>query len=113
MTYTTEAIDLGATVPFAIAWEAETAGDATLQYRTADSAAALAATASWAGSAAAGREVPTTLAHVTDIDLTLQAVGPGWSWALDNKNDPTRIKIFDGDGNPADATVDAVLHGIA
>ncbi len=166
MTYTTGAIDLGAEVPFSVAWEAETAGDATLQYRTAaaadmldaaawqDHAAATLLTArhlqlrwrltgdgatmlrldhlcysllgtaaeqkfldvdttSWTGSAAGGREIPTTLARVTDIDLTLQSVGAGWSWVLDNKNDPTRIKIFDGDGNPADATVDAVLHGIA
>ena len=166
MTYTAEAIDLGAKVPFSVAWEAETAGEATLQYRTAAAADALDAaawedhaaaalltarhlqlrwrlagngatmlrldhlcysllgtaaeqkfldidTATWVGSKAGGREIPTTLARVTDIDLTLQAVGPGWSWVLDNKNDPTRIKIFDGSGESADATVDAVLHGIA
>ncbi len=166
MTYTTEAIDIGAEVPFSIAWEAETAGNVTLQYRTADTASGLATatwqdnatamlmtarhlqlrwqltgdgatmlsldhlcytllgtaaeqkfldadTSDWGGSASGGREVPTTLARVTDIDLTLQSVGAGWSWVLDNKNDPTRIKIFDGSGNAADATVDAVLHGIA
>ena len=64
-------------------------------------------------STANGRQIPTTLAVVTDVDLTLQSVGAGWSWVLDNKNDPTRIKIFDGGGNAADATVDAVVHGIA
>ncbi len=69
-------------------------------------------TANWEGSAAAGRTVPTTLARVTDVDVTLQSVGPGWSWTLDNKNNPTRIKIFDGDGNPADATIDAVIRGV-
>jgi len=70
-------------------------------------------TADWEGSAAGGREVPVDLGLVTDIHLTLQSVGAGWSWTLDNKNDPTRIKIFDGDGNPADAVVDAVVRGIA
>ena len=44
---------------------------------------------------------------------TLQSVGPGWSWTLDSKNDPTRIRIFDGDGNAADAVVDVVVRGIA
>ena len=166
MSYATEAIDLGAEVPFAVDWQAETAGDVTLQYRTATSAAAL-DTESWQdytagtlltarhlqlrwslsgdgatmlrldhlcysllgtaaqekfldtdttdreGSTANGRQIPTTLAVVTDVDLTLQSVGAGWSWVLDNKNDPTRIKIFDGGGNAADATVDAVVHGIA
>ena len=70
-------------------------------------------TADWAGSAADGREVPVDLALVTDVHLTLQSVGAGWTWTLDSKNDPTRIRIFDGDGNPADAVVDAVVRGIA
>ncbi len=166
MTYTTEAIDIGATAPLSISWDATVSGDATLQYRTAETAGELDAaawtdhaaatlltarhlqlrwrltgdgatmlrldhlcysllgtaaeqkfldvdTSDWAGSAAAGREVPATLAVVTDIDLTLQSVGAGWSWVLDSKNDPTRIKIFDGDGNPADAVIDAVVHGVA
>ncbi len=69
-------------------------------------------TSSWAGSAAAGREVPVTLRLVTDLDVTLQSVGAGWSWTLDNKNNPTRIRIFDGSGNPADALVDVVVRGI-
>ena len=70
-------------------------------------------TADWEGSAADGRIVPVDLALVTDIHLTLQSVGPGWSWTLVGKNDPTRIKIFDGEGEPADALVDAVVRGIA
>ena len=70
-------------------------------------------TAEWEGTAADGREVPVDLGLVTDIHVTLQSVGAGWSWTLANKNDPTRIKIFDGDGNPADAVVDAVVRGIA
>ena len=70
-------------------------------------------TAGWEGSAAAGREVPHDLGLVTDINVTLQSVGAGWTWTLDSKNDPTRIKIFDGDGNAADAVVDAVVRGFA
>ena len=70
-------------------------------------------TANWAGSAAGGREVPVDLSVVTDVQITLQSVGAGWSWSLDNKNNPTRIKIFDGDGDPADALVDAVIRGVA
>ena len=70
-------------------------------------------TADWEGSAAGGRTVPVDLGLVTDVHLTLQSVGAGWSWTLVSKNDPTRIKIFDGDGNAADAVVDAVVRGIA
>ena len=63
-------------------------------------------TADWQGSAAQGRIVPVDLETVTDLDVTLQSVGAGWSWTLLTKNDPTRIRIYDGAGNPADATVD-------
>ena len=70
-------------------------------------------TADWEGSAAEGRVVPVDLRLVTDIHVTLQSVGAGWSWTLIGKNDPTRIKIFDGGGNAADAVVDAVVRGIA
>ena len=70
-------------------------------------------TADWDGSAAEGRIVPVDLGLVTDIHVTLQSVGAGWSWTLVSKNDPTRIRIFDGAGAPADATVDAVVRGIA
>ena len=70
-------------------------------------------TAEWDGSAVAGRVVPVDLSLVTDIHVTLQSVGAGWSWTLIGKNDPTRIKIFDGDGNAADAVVDVVVRGIA
>ena len=70
-------------------------------------------TADWQGSAAAGRIVPHDLRLVTDIAVTLQAVGAGWTWTLANKNNPTRIMIFDGAGNAADATVDVILRGIA
>ena len=56
--------------------------------------------------------MPHDLALVTDIDLTLQSVGAGWSYSLESKA-PLRIKIYDGDGNPADATVDITIRGIA
>ena len=70
-------------------------------------------TADWEGTAAAGRIVPVDLGVVTDLDVTLQSVGAGWSWTLLSKNNPTRIRIYDGDGNPADAVVDAVVRGVA
>ena len=69
-------------------------------------------TSAWAGSAAAGRQIPTALATVVDVDLTLQSVGAGWSWSLESKSPPT-VKLFDGAGQPADATVDAVVRGVA
>ncbi len=61
--------------------------------------------------AASGRVVPTTLRRVTDIDVTLQSVGAGWSWSTPQKNPPV-IWIFDGDGRRADATVDVVIRGL-
>ena len=70
-------------------------------------------TADWQGSAAQGRIVPHDLGLVTDLDVTLQSVGAGWSWTLLSKNDPTRIRIYDGAGNPADAIVDVILRGVA
>ena len=70
-------------------------------------------TADWAGTAADGRIVPNDLRLVTDLDVTLQSVGAGWSWTLLNKNDPTLIRIYDGDGNPADAVVDVIVRGVA
>ena len=165
MVYEAPPIDLGAAVPFALQWDAETQGHVAFQYRTGTDTAALATetwtdytagnlvtarhlqlrwrltgdgtvmlrldhlcysllapvaeqkfldvdTATWTGSAAQGRTIPTTLARVTDLDVTLQEVGPGWSWTLASKNNPTRIKIFDGDGNPADATIDATVRGV-
>ena len=69
-------------------------------------------TADWQGSAAQGRIVPNDLGLVTDLDVTLQSVGAGWSWTLLTKNNPTRIRIYDGAGNPADAVVDVVVRGI-
>lgn len=70
-------------------------------------------TAGWQGTPADRRIVPVDLGLVTDINLTLQSVGAGWTWTLVSKNNPTRIKIFDGDGNPTDAVVDAVVRGVA
>ena len=49
---------------------------------------------------------PHDLILVTDLSVTLQTVGPGWTWDLATKNNPTRLRIFDGQGNPADATID-------
>ena len=68
-------------------------------------------TADWPGSASNGRQVPHDLAIVTDVDLTLQSVGAGWTWSLESKA-PLRIRIFDGSGNPADAVVDIIIRGL-
>ena len=70
-------------------------------------------TAGWQGTAAQGRIVPHDLRLATDLDVTLQSVGAGWTWTLLSKNDPTRIRIYDGAGNPADAVVDVIVRGIA
>ena len=167
MTFTTEPIDIGLSLPFSLEWSADVTGTVTFEARTADTGTALATaawtaytpgnlltarwvqlrwrltgdgstllrldhlcfslhapvaerklldadTANWAGSAATGRTVPDTgLSLVTDVHLTLQSVGAGWSWTLDSKNNPTRVKLFDGAGAAADATVDAVIRGVA
>ena len=68
-------------------------------------------TATLEGSAADGRVVDTDLARVTDVALTFQDVGAGWTWSLASKSPPT-IRIFDGDGSPADAVVDITLSGL-
>ena len=57
--------------------------------------------------------MPNDLRLVTDLDVTLQSVSAGWSWTLLTKNNPTRIRIYDGAGNPADAIVDVIVRGIA
>ena len=69
-------------------------------------------TSAWQGTAADGRIVPHDLGLVTDLDITLQSVGAGWTWTLVSKSNPTRIRIYDGAGNPADAVVDVVVRGV-
>ena len=69
-------------------------------------------TSNWEGSASAGREIPSGLDLVTDISLTLQNVGAGYSWEIISKNPTPTIKIYDNNGNATDATVDAVIRGI-
>ena len=68
-------------------------------------------TSNWQGSLATGRKIPTALERVTDIDLVLQNVGPGWSWEITSKS-PATIRIYNGSGVAADAVVDAVVRGI-
>ena len=70
-------------------------------------------TATWPGSAAAGRIVPLSrrLSVVTHLSVTLQSAGAGWSWEQLSRA-PATIRIHDGDGQPADAIVDVLAHGI-
>ena len=69
-------------------------------------------TANWPGSASAGRVVPHDLSLVSDVDLVLQSVGAGWTWSLESKS-PLTIKIYNGDGNAADAVIDMIIRGIS
>ena len=70
-------------------------------------------TATWPGSAAAGRRLPShPFRVVSDVLLTLQSLStPGWSWTLASKSPPT-VQIWNGAGSPADALVDAIVRGI-
>ena len=70
-------------------------------------------TATLSGTAATGRIVPHDLALVTQVILALQGAVSGYTWAVANKNNPTRIMIWDAAGEPADATVDLELRGVA
>ncbi len=165
LTYTARPIDVETSLDAALAWQADVTGEAVMEYRSADTIAALRTapwaahepartvrgrffqtrwtvtstheepatldhlcwsvnapaatrrlldrnTAEWEGSAEDGRIVPHDLIRVTDVAITLQSVGAGWTWDLASKNNPTRLRIFDGQGNPADATIDAVIRGI-
>ena len=69
-------------------------------------------TANWPGSATVGRVAPHDLSLVSDVDLVLQSVTAGWTWSLESKS-PLTIKIFDGDGNAADAVIDMTIRGIS
>ena len=53
-----------------------------------------------------------TMQKIIIVSVTLQNVGPGWSWELIDK-DPTtgpRLKIYNGNQQPADANLDAVIE---
>ena len=69
-------------------------------------------TVNWPGSASTGRVVPHDLSLVSDVDLVLQSVTSGWTWSLESKS-PLTIKIFDGNGNAADAVIDMTVRGIS
>lgn len=66
-------------------------------------------TSGWSA-AGDGRLVPTSLAVVTNIAVTLQRVGSGASWEIRSKN-PPRIKIYNGSGTEINAIVDIILTG--
>lgn len=55
---------------------------------------------------------------ISQVQLALQSVGAGWTWSLVDKssadalNYGPRIQIFDGNGNLADAVIDATIKGV-
>lgn len=54
-------------------------------------------------------------AHISRVTVTLQSVGPGWSWELldkDGTNGP-HIKIYNASNVLADALIDWTIEGIA
>lgn len=54
-------------------------------------------------------------AHISRVTVTLQSVGPGWSWELldkDGTNGP-HIQIYNGSGVMSDALIDWTIEGIA
>lgn len=55
-----------------------------------------------------------TYAVIRKVDVTLQNVGAGWAWELIDKDTAVgpRIKIYNGSGVLADATIDATVRGI-
>ncbi len=67
-------------------------------------------TSAWSGSADTGRVIPTDLSSVSQIQIALQSVGPGWSWEIVSKSPPT-IRIYDSNRQPQDAVVDVYLTG--
>jgi hypothetical protein len=60
--------------------------------------------------------VPVTkpFAAIRKCDLTLQNVGPGWSWELIDKNlsPGPRLRIYNASNAPADAVVDITVRGL-
>ena len=72
-------------------------------------------TSDWAGSAISGRIVPTTVefAHIYQIQLALQSVGPGWTWeVIDKDAAAAKIKIYNAARQPTDAVVDVLVRGV-
>ena len=73
-------------------------------------------TATWAGSASAGRVVPIikTFTAITQLQLALQGVSGGYSWVVVSKDvSEPKIKIYDAAGIPTDAIVDVAVKGVA
>ncbi len=54
-------------------------------------------------------------AHISRVTVTLQSVGPGWSWELLDKNGTNgpHIKIYNASNVLADALIDWTIEGIA
>lgn len=71
-------------------------------------------TATWAGSASAGRIIPIqkTYALITNVNLALQSVGAGWTWEVLSKSNTGPIIRIYNNGAAADAVVDVNIKGI-
>lgn len=55
-----------------------------------------------------------TFAAIRKVDVTLQNVGPGWSWELIDKDTAVgpRLKIYNASNAAADATIDVTVRGL-
>jgi len=53
-------------------------------------------------------------AVIKHVNVTLQSVGPGWSWELIDKNITIgpRIQIYNSTGGLSDALIDARIQGV-
>lgn len=54
-----------------------------------------------------------SFSHISQVQIALQSVGPGWSWELIDKDISVgpRIKIYNSAGTLADANIDAFIRG--
>ena len=55
-----------------------------------------------------------TYTVITSVQIAMQNVGQGWTWDVVDKDASLgpNIRIWNGSGNPADCTIDAVVKGL-
>lgn len=57
---------------------------------------------------------PGRFSRIRSVSLSFNGTGAGWSWELvdrDTQHGP-RVRLFNAQGQPADATIDAVIRGL-